>query len=207
MDGTGWTLVDNVYQVTSNNCTAIVTALLMIAATSAYLKYLYDERLKRMPPTMSMSLESFIENFSRGCGHRLHLKLSLDSLVSRVPIFSMTSIFLVADPALAKIIMEGDSKNDIPESDKSARYRTMEMFTGGVSTILTKLTKDKSWESARKSVAHSFSQTNLYKLLPQMHAKLNEFIEVLDDHILKVLRQYSLVKTESATTVLIAFTF
>ena len=187
-------LVGNVVEAISNNYAAIVTALVVIAATSAYLKYLYHERLKKMPPTMSISLKSFIENFSTGNGHRLHLKLSLESPVCRLPIMSMTSIFLIADPTLAKTIMEGDSESDTPESDKSTRYKTMAKFTGGVGTILTKLTNDKSREVARKAVAHSFSQTNLYKLLPQMDAKLNEFIEVLDDHILKVLRQYPWMK-------------
>ena len=138
---------------------------------------------------MSVSLLSFIDGFCKGQSHRLNQKHCSISTVYRLPIMLPTISFMVADPTVARILMMGDTATDIPESDKSVRYGLLKRMTCGVSSILTKQTKDKSWEIARKAVAHSFSTTNLYKLLPQMHAKLNEFIEVLDDHVLQVLRR------------------
>ena len=191
----------------TNNGAILVTAVAVIAVSIVYLKLRNDRNIEKLPPMMSMSFMSFIKEYGKGQSHRLQQQHSAISTVFRLPIRLPTISFMVADPKVARILMMGDSTNDTPESDKSSRYIMLKRLTGGVHSILTKDTSDKSWESARKSVAHSFSNTNLHKLLPQMHAKLNEFIEVLDDHILKVLRHYSLVKTESATTVLIAFTF
>ena len=175
----------------TNNGAILVTAVAAIAATIVYLKLRNDRNIEKLPPMMPMSLMSFIKAFGKGQSHRLQQEHSAISTVYRLPIRLPTISFMVADPTVARILMMGDSTNDTPESDKSSRYIMLKKLTGGVDSILTKNTGDKSWESARKSVAHSFSKTNLHKLLPQMYAKLNEFIEVLDDHILKVQRQFS----------------
>ena len=178
----------------TNNGAILVTAVAAIAATIVYLKLRNDRNIEKLPPMMSMSLMSFIQAFGKGQSHRLQQEHSAISTVYRLPIRLPTISFMVADPTVARLLMMGDSTNDTAEAaeaEKSSRYRMLKKLTGGVDSILTKNTGDKSWESARKSVAHSFSKTNLHKLLPQMYAKLNEFIEVLDDHVLKVLRQFS----------------
>ena len=178
----------------SSSGAILVTAVAVIATTIVYFKLRNDRNIEKLPPVMTMSLMSFIDNFCKGQSHRQQQKQSAISTVYRLPIRLPTISFMVADPTVARILMMGDSTSDTPESDKSMRYDMLKKLTGGVSSILTKDTSDKSWEVARKAVAHSFSKTNLHKLLPQMDAKLNEFIEVLDDHILKVLRQYSWMK-------------
>jgi hypothetical protein len=173
-----------------NNGTIIVTVVTVIAAVYKFLKYRNDQNILTLPPVMTLSMKEFIKEYSCGYGHRMQQKQCEISSVYRLPIKLPTISFIISDPTIARLVMMGDSATDTPELDKSVRYEMLKKMTGGVNSILTKDTKDKSWEVSRKAVAHSFSKTNLHKLLPQMNAKLNEFIEILDEHIAKVQRQY-----------------
>ena len=49
--------------------------------------------------------------------------------------------------------------------------------------MLTKRSHGEGWDSSRKAVAPSFSNINLFRLLPQLQMKLNEFKSILDTHI------------------------
>lgn len=48
--------------------------------------------------------------------------------------------------------MEGDAANNIPESEKSIRYKFVEKLTMNVSTMLTKYTFGKEWKDTRKGL-------------------------------------------------------
>ena len=181
------------FELILNYGTILVTLVTVIAAVIKYFRYRNDQNILTLPPVMTLSMKEFFKEYSKGQGHRLQLEQCKMSTVCRLPIKLPTISFIISDPTIARLVMMGDSSTDTPELDKSARYVMLKKMTGGVNSILTKDTKDKSWEVSRKAVAHSFSKTNLHKLLPQMNAKLNEFIEVIDDHILKVQRQYSWV--------------
>lgn len=178
------------FEVILNYGTILVTVVTVIAAVYKYLKYRNDQNILTLPPVTTLPMKEFVKEYRKGHSHRMQLQQCEISTVYRLPIKLPTIALIISDPTIARLIMMGDSATDTPELDKSVRYELLKKMTGGVNSILTKDTKDKSWEVARKAVAHSFSKTNLHKLLPQMNAKLNEFIEVIDDHILKVQRQY-----------------
>lgn len=53
----------------------------------------------------------------------------------------------------------------------------------GATSIIVRKTHGEGWAELRKAIAPSFSNTNLFKTLPQLREKVVEFTEILDDHI------------------------
>ena len=165
---------------------ALVVGLTVVTITSIFLAVKHRAiRIKEtLPPVTAITLQRFIEVFISGQMHRLHISLFDEcGAVYRLPIRTWHSIFVVHDPAVARIIMEGDAVHGIPECDKTVRYKIVEKLTNGVATMLTKKTRDRSWEISRKAVAPSFSMMNLNKLLPELQLKMNEFKTILDAHV------------------------
>ena len=164
---------------------AAAVTLAVIAASYTYFKYRTARYNEKLPPTMTVSFKTFVDSFVSGQVHRLHLKLCADASVYRVPFLFSNLVFLIADPSAAKILIEGDSNLGIPESDKSNRYHSLAKLTKGVQSMLTRSTHDDVWEISRKSVSHSFSNTNLYKVLPELQVKLDQLNGILDNHIVE----------------------
>jgi cytochrome P450 len=89
---------------------------------------------------------------------------------------------MVCDPTLARLILEGDTNHR--ECEKSSRYKKMLVITAGTPTMGTKSTfRGEGWDNSRKAVAASFSNTNLFKVLPELSKCLNQFNDVIDSHI------------------------
>ena len=171
---------------TTETCGAVCISVLVVAITIAFLKFMMDRKYGEYPPATSYSFREFLDSFITGQVHRHHIKMCKESgPVYRIPIIGWNSLFIVHDPTVAKIIMEGDSKHGIPESEKSLRYKTLTKLTCGVQTMLTKRTNDENWQTSRKAVAPSFSMTNLYQVLPELSVKLNQFKDILDAHVLQ----------------------
>ena len=164
--------------------TATVT-FAVIVATIAYLRHLSLKKNKRYPPTVSVSLRTYVNSFVSGQLHRLHLKSCAITPNYRVPLLSSKLVFLISDASVAKILIEGDSKLGIPESDKSHRYDSLTKLTNGVQSMLTRQTHEEIWGISRKSVSPSVSNTNLYKVLPELQVKLDQLNRILDDHIVQ----------------------
>jgi cytochrome P450 len=80
----------------------------------------------------------------------------------------------VCDLSLARQLLEADS-------NKSHGYRKFKQLTFNQPNIVSKDTFHDGWDWARKGVSPSFSNTNLYKTLPKLHMRLNEFLELLDE--------------------------
>ena len=171
---------------TTERCVAVSISILIVAMTITVLKFMLDRKYEEYPPVTSYSFKEFVDSFTTGQIHRHHMKMCMESgPVYRIPLVSWNPFFIVHDPTVAKIIMEGDSKHGIPESDKSVRYTTITKLTCGVRTMLTKQTNDETWQTSRKAVAPSFSMTNLYRVLPELSVKLNQFKDILDAHVLQ----------------------
>lgn len=165
---------------------AHVVGLTVVIITAIFLAVKHRaERLKEtLPPETAITLRHFIDVFISGQMHRLHISMFDEcGPIYRLPIKTWNSVFVVHDPTVARIIMEGDTVHSVPECEKSVRYKMMEKLTNGVATMLTKKTHDKSWEISRKAVAPSFSMMNLNKVLPELQSKLDEFNTILDAHV------------------------
>ena len=160
----------------------VAVTLAVIAASIGYYKYLTAKYYEKLLPATTVPLKTFVNSFVTGQVHRLHLKLCADASVFRVRLPFTNLNFIVADPSAAKILIEGDSKLGIPESEKSNRYNTLAKLTKGVPSMLTRRTHDGIWDVSRKSVASSFSNINLYKMLPELQVKLDQLNGVLDNH-------------------------
>ena len=165
---------------------ALVVGLTVVVITAVFLavKHHAAKIKETLPPVTAITLRKFIDAFISGQMHRLHISIFDEcGAVYRLPIKTWNSVFVVHDPAVARIIMEGDAAHGVPECEKSVRYKIVEKLTNGVATMLTKKTRDRSWEISRKAVAPSFSMMNLYKLLPELQIKLDEFKTILDAHV------------------------
>ena len=171
-------------QINTEITATIGLSVLVVTVTIIVLKFMSDRKYEKYPPVTSYSFKQFVDSFISGQIHRLHLEMNDESgPVYRLPVIAWNPIFIVLDPALAKVIMEGDSFHGIPESDKSSRYKALSKLTCGVQSMLTKRTDDESWQTSRKAAAPSFSMINLYQVLPELSAKLNQFKDILEAHI------------------------
>jgi cytochrome P450 len=54
-----------------------------------------------------------------------------------------------------------------------------------VSSILTKKTHGEGWEISRKALSPAFSNSLLYKKLPEIHRQTAELTTIFDQHIAK----------------------
>ena len=170
---------------TSKENVVIVTALVgVVTLAAALLGRLYQQRKKHIPPFVKDNFQAFLKNYVEGKHHWFQLKHSRDSgLVFRlsIPQLIPTVTLIVCDASLARIVLEGDNTQE--ELEKSFAYRGMRGVTLGVPTMVTKQTHGEGWDWARKAVSSSFSNTNLYKLLPALQIQLNQFRCIVDAHI------------------------
>ena len=170
--------------IESGTIVAVGISVLAVIATAALLKIRNDNESFKLPPLATCTLKEFVASFVTGQVHRLHVKITNDiGPIWRVPVRTYNSIFIVQDPAIARIVMEGDAAHGIPESEKSSRYKQISRIFNGVDSMLTKLTHGQDWEVTRKAVAPSFSMSNLSKMLPELQVKLEQFEDILDAHI------------------------
>jgi cytochrome P450 len=144
----------------------------------------------KSPPFIKHSFGTFLSEFLKGKNHRFQLKCARESgLIFRLPpmpwlLFPDIGV-VVCDPTLARLVLEGDKSNR--ECEKSYRYKNLLAITAGEPTMVTKSTfGGEGWDNTRKAVAPSFSNTNLYKVLPELSKCLNQFNDIIDSHINQV---------------------
>jgi hypothetical protein len=144
----------------------------------------------KLPPFIKPSFGTYVSEFLKGKNHRFQLKCCRESgpiyCLPPTPWLLFPDIgIMVCDPTLARLILEGDKNNR--ECEKSNRYGKMQAITVGEPTMATKSTSGGSgWDTSRKAVAPSFSNTNLYKVLPELSKCLNQFNDIIDSHINQV---------------------
>ena len=161
----------------------ILTGLTGLITTIIFV-YRYYERNKTLPPMIKYSFMDFFLEFLRGQDHRFQLKMTREhGLTYRLPFPSIIPSVAIAtaDSVLARLIIEGDTTHQ--ECEKSFRYSSLNGITNGVPTMLTKRTHGEGWNSSRKAISPSFSNTNLYRLLPGLQMKLNQLKSILDAHV------------------------
>mmetsp|Transcript_23540 Transcript_23540/g.23741 ORF Transcript_23540/g.23741 Transcript_23540/m.23741 type:complete len:520 (+) Transcript_23540:145-1704(+) len=90
-------------------------------------------------------------------------------------------IFVCGDIALAKLLLEGDTNTGTLAAPKSSGYKTFNIITGGVESLLTKAIDDKSWICARKGVTPSFSTQNLTKSVSTKSECITTLLECLHE--------------------------
>eukprot|EP01041_Mallomonas_annulata_P016441 gene16441-34309_t len=95
-------------------------------------------------------------------------------------VLPLEEFVVVTDPALARLILEGDIKKSIKGSDKGLIYRRFNALTCGHQSVFTKLTEGEGWEVARKGLAPSFSMANINKRFDSLQNKVNEFCQIMD---------------------------
>ena len=80
---------------------------------------------------------------------------------------------IVSDVNIARLLLEGDAKRGIRQSEKSSLYKKMNPkdFSG----IFTKNTFHDGWEPIRKAIAPSFSKHNILKILPKLEGCWGDF--------------------------------
>ena len=162
----------------------ILVSILSGFVTAAYFLYHFYQQRKMLPPMIKYPFMDFFNEFLRGQNHRFQLKMTREhGLIYRLPIPSLfpTVAIAISDSALARIILEGDATH--PENEKSYRYAGLDRVTNGVTTMVTKRTHGGGWDSSRKAVAPSFSNINLYRLLPQLQTKLDQLKSILAAHV------------------------
>ena len=170
---------------TSKETVVMVSALVgAVTLAAALLARIYQQRKKSIPPYVKDNFQAFLKNYVEGKHHWFQLKHSRDTgLVFRlrIPQLIPTVTLIVCDASLARIVLEGDNTRN--ELEKSFAYRGMKGVTLGVPTMVTKQTHGEGWDWSRKAVSSSFSNTNLYRLLPALQMQLNHFRRIVDAHI------------------------
>ena len=159
----------------------VAAAAIVCAGTIAAwgLFHLLTRKKRRLPP---INKESMLETV-----HRLTSKQAVDFLhekmlelgpVYRLNVPETVPVVMVCDPTLSRMIY-----NKFPE--KSYFYCRLRGLTGFVPNVFTKWTHGEGWDWARKSIAKSFSNTNLLHALPLFYKKLDQLQSKLEQATLE----------------------
>ena len=106
----------------------------------------------------------------------------LNSTVFRMPVPQLKPLILVASPALARIIIEGDKSKGIPECDKSHQYAIFQRLTDLVPSLFSSKTDTERWRQGRKGVAPAFSMANIARQFPRIIKGVNQFHDILSKY-------------------------
>ena len=126
----------------SSEATVEMSVLVGVITAVVFLLRRYHARCKTYPPMTIHPFRVFFNEFQRGKNHRFQLKVSRESgLVYRLPFPGIlpNEAIVCADSKLARLILEGDDKNE--EMDKSWRYRSLRGVTFNVPTMVTKVSR------------------------------------------------------------------
>jgi cytochrome P450 len=147
--------------------------------------YFRKPRNKSLPPLSKLPWTVFLKQVGEGKFHRCFVETaSKIGLVFEIQTtFQLAHHFMICDSSLARTVLEGDKSSHIPPGIKRSIIKVFDKLTGNCPNILSKQTHGEGWEWARKNVAPAFSNTNLYKRLPEIQQKTSEFTTVLDQHI------------------------
>eukprot|EP00960_Hanusia_phi_P038154 753299-Hanusia_phi.AAC.8 len=104
--------------------------------------------------------------------------------IIRIPLFHIAPWVYVSDPAVAKLITEGDRSLELDESPKAAwLYALFSSFTGGPNMFSKPITTQGSITgclASRKAVASAFSMANIDALIPHLNTYMESLGGVLD---------------------------
>ena len=134
-----------------------------------------SRRRRRLPP---LNKESMLETVSR-----LTSKQAVDFFSEKMlelgPIYRLNvpefvPVVIVCDPQLGRVILD---KFD----EKSPSYKRLRGLTGFIPNLFTKMTHGEGWDWARKSIARSFSNSNLLRALPLFYEKLEQLQSRLEE--------------------------
>lgn len=149
--------------------------------------YLFDllntkQKKLKLPPLVNLPFYDILKVFIRGRFHRF-IYICAEELgpVFRIRQFCFRDVYIVCDPKIAHLILEGS--NDMPEGEKANSIKVIDRLTNGTRSILTRKTHGEEWQKVRKNLSPAFSMTSLLKRLPDIQMKCMEFEAILDEHI------------------------
>ena len=146
---------------------------LFLRRRNKYLKY-------NLPPLSKHSFFEVVSSLESGRSLDL-VRTCCQELgpVFQIRLAPSTSSIIIADGALARLILDGDNARGIPCADKTKMYRRFEAGMLGVPNIFTKRTHGEGWELSRKTVAPAFSNLNIRKKIPLLHNSLSKLCDML----------------------------
>jgi hypothetical protein len=98
-------------------------------------------RRKNLPPMCELTFYEFSRIAINGKLHRYFNEAIVElGLVFRIPTIGMHHAFIICDPSLARLILEGDTSQQIPAAEKDDRAKTIDKTTANTPSILTKRT-------------------------------------------------------------------
>lgn len=94
--------------------------------------------------------------------------------IYRLNLPELSPVIVVCDPTLVRMVYE---KFD----EKTYLTKRIDGITGYVPNVFSKKTHGEGWDFARKSLAKSFSNSNLHQALPVFYFKLDHFMRILQE--------------------------
>ena len=160
---------------------AVVISLVVVLATIFFSN---KKTKKPLPPMIKDGMFKFIQEMQtpQSPQYLNRCAREINATVFRVPVPDLNPVIVVASPALARTILEGDKSKGIPESEKSHHYATSrKMFDMSLSTFSSK-TNSELWRQGRKGVAPAFSIANISRQFPSIIKGVNQFHDILSKH-------------------------
>ena len=144
---------------------------------------LYSKRTRKYPPVLNESLFSIVAKLQAGMPIIWTYKKAYEQLgpIFRIRMPELGWHYVVAEPKLAKLILEGDKT--CKGADKNNYYKSFDSISFGYSSVFTKFTHGDGWDWARKGIAPGFSQMNFQKNIEKYCSVLKRAANILDDHI------------------------
>jgi cytochrome P450 len=145
---------------------SLLSVSVAICVTFLSIYYIFLRESRNLPPYAKYNMFEVLSHLTGFHSPDFILHCVKDTgPVFRLSFLEITPFIMVCDPKLAREIYEN-------EAEKPAVYKRGDGLTFGVSNILSKTTYGSDHHMVRKSLAPSFSLTNILSVLPKLHEKI-----------------------------------
>jgi cytochrome P450 len=135
---------------------------------------IYKKKTRRLPPlTKQYILGTLLETMAGRFPQLVAENAREVGPIFRLAFLTWDPISVVCDPMLARQLLEADS-------NKAHGVRRFKEITFNHPNIISKNTFNDGWDWARKAVSPSFSHTNIHKMVPKLHERMQELVVELD---------------------------
>jgi len=163
-----------------------VSVLISVPLLALYIYLKQSSYSKKTPPLLAESLYSIVTKFEAGTPI---IAVYMEAVRELGPTFQVrmpefNKHFVVVEPKLVRVILQGDKNTRTKEAEKYKYYKAFESGIFGIPNVFTKKTYGDDLEWVRKGIAPGFSHMSIQKKIDFFCSVLRRANGVLEEYAL-----------------------